>query len=210
MGSIGVIETQFELQHFSQSRLIEQYKDLAEAHQGAHGVCAMLCIRWLSDIKNDYKVTPKKRLQYISDDFPAIIRGHGNYSNLRKVLSREAALNSIGKNMGLEYDPDGTVILDQNDSMKNIRDNIKRDVAKFGHGAHWSLQFTKGRHAIAGFCGITSQGSMIHHMALHIFDPNIGEYVCDYSNIDNVLIDLFNKFSLYKTTSNIARATVTV
>jgi hypothetical protein len=77
-----------------------------------------------------------------------------------------------------------------------------------GVGATWTLRFFDGTgHAIAGFYGMFSPTGNIHHPRLFLFDPNIGEYRGDLSDLDAMLRDLLTRFPIYLTVVEVRRTT---
>lgn len=61
-------------------------------------------------------------------------------------------------------------------------------------------------HDRAGFRGLESLTSNIHIAALHIFDPNVGEYVGTLQELDGVLRHLLQQVPAYALVSDVSRS----
>ncbi len=194
----------FALEPFSQGSLLRRYPT-DPITQG--GVCVALCDYWLSLIKADYAVPAADRLRQLQHNFPVVIRHQRHYANLRAQHGREEGRRKLGQKLGLDYDPDKTLVERRFVRMEGIRKKIAADIGVVGTGATWTLRFADGSgHAISGFCGIAGQEPILT-MRLHLFDPNIGEYGGQLSELDDMLQDLFTRFPFYQSIVALHRAT---
>ncbi|MEZ5582613.1 MAG: YopT-type cysteine protease domain-containing protein [Candidatus Competibacteraceae bacterium] len=184
------------LHSFSQGELLDRTTTDPEIRQG---VCAALCAYWLSRMKVDSDNAPEHRLRMLENQIWPIIRQQQQYGRERRQHGRNAAQRNLGARQGLNYDPDQTVIaaippnLDAVAGMANLKQRFKADISRPGKATAWSLRFADGGgHAIAGFCNLTPIPNGFRYQ-LHVFDPNIGEYVGTLQEIDAMLDNLFRR-----------------
>jgi hypothetical protein len=172
------------------------------------GVCVGLCDYWLSQIKSHSDLAPAERLQLLRDNFGQIMNHQRHYAGLRDRRGREHARREVGDQLGLRYHTDDTAIMRTRVGIGGIRTKLAGDIGRVGAAASWTLEFADGtRHAIAGFCGISGGPGPISHLRSHVFDPNIGEYVGPFRELDYILSDLLSKFPSYGTVTDVYRTT---
>lgn len=175
------------------------------------GVCVALCDYWIWLIKNAPDEKPDQRLGRLATNFAAIMGHQRHYGQLRAALGPREARKEVGHSLGTEYDTDKTVMVrlpfnTRAQQMQMFRKRMARDIGFPGSAATWSLRFSRGGgHAIAGFCGLTGRQPLMQ-MRLHVFDPNIGEYVGTFPELDGMLDDMLTKFPMYRTVESIRRA----
>ena len=61
---------------------------------------------------------------------------------------------------------------------------------------------------MAGFSGLTSITENMHRQQVSIFDPNIGEYVGEITDMDDVFRDIFRLIPAYARINEVRRVTV--
>jgi hypothetical protein len=170
-------------------------------------VCVALCDYWLSQIKAHPDVPPAERLQLLRDNFVQIMNHQRHYAGLRARRGREQARQDVGSPLGLRYNTDDTVIM-SSVGISGIRAKLAADIGRIGSAATWTLEFADGgRHAIAGFCGVSGGPGPISHLKSHVFDPNIGEYVGPFRELDYILSALLSEIPRYRTVTNVYRTT---
>jgi hypothetical protein len=140
---------------------------------------------------------PDTRLRSLTQKFSAIVTHHRQYAQLRQATkNRNEARRQAGAHLGLDYLDQTTIIHAPNlNSIAQVRERLANDVHAPGDAATWTLVFqNQDRHAIAGFCGITGTEPILKHQ-IHIFDPNIGEYVCSRADLDKVIQSVLVNYS---------------
>jgi hypothetical protein len=188
---------------FSQGALL---RDAATDPITRQGVCVALCDYWLTLIKRNYNASPSDRLRQLQTSLSDIIKHQQRYAHLRAQHGREEARRQVGDRLGLDYN-DQTMIMKAPNGMSGIRQKLAADIHFPGAAATWSLRFANGHgHAIAGFCGISGKQPIVK-FRLHVFDPNIGEYIGELQELDEILRDLLNKFPKYSTVEGVHRTT---
>jgi len=193
----------FSLTPFSQSDLLRTVADPALRR----GVCVALCDFWLADVKPRPSRAPADRLQDLERRLLEVLNYQLLYSQRRRQAGRVPARREAGSALGLRYE-DQTTIVRRSLDMGAIRRKLAGDLNAPGDAATWSMKFTGGGgHAIAGLYWLVSVTPNVHHPAIHIFDPNIGEYVGELADLDPILRDLFDKFPLYRQISEVHRTT---
>jgi hypothetical protein len=191
----------FQLTPFSQGALLRAAQVQGSAR---HGVCVAMCDHWIALLRRDNREAPVLRLQKLHAALPRIIDYQNQYGELRAQLGRDAARAQVAAGVGIDYEQQ-TTVLKLFVGVEGLRSRLAEDLKRFGAAATWSMRFQGGGgHAIAGFCNIAGQ-EPIHHMQMHVFDPNIGEYVGDLGDLDGILTDLFGRFPLYATTTEVHR-----
>ncbi len=192
------------LTDFRQSSLLRLHATDPITRQG---VCVALCDYWLSTIKADHHQSAEERLDRLGDVFPQIMSHQIRYANLRAQHGRNNARRTVGRDVGLQYDTDKTIVTRRLVGLQGIRDRITRDLACPGVGATWSMRFaTGGGHAIAGFYSARQTYKQIQ-LVIHLFDPNIGEYIGHTGELDDMLRHLMTRFSMYAGVTSLHRAT---
>jgi len=169
-----------------------------------NGVCVALCDHWLSRIKQHPTEPAPRRCLELAQALSKIILYQQSYAIQRRQHGRIEARHQIGQQLGLEY-ADQTTIMRVAVGMKGIRQKLAGDISHAGSAATWTLRFADNTgHAIAGFCGISGQEPIIR-LQLHVFDPNIGEYIGQLAELDGILNDLLTKFPKYQTVTEVCR-----
>jgi len=171
-----------------------------------NGVCVALCDHWLSRIKQRPNEAPERRRLELEQSLAQIIRYQRSYAIQRSQYGRTEARHQKGQQLGLKY-TDQTTIMRVMIGMQGIRQKLAADISHVGSAATWTLRFADGSgHAIAGFCGISGQEPIIK-LKLHVFDPNIGEYIGELTELNAILNDLLTKFPNYQTVTEVCRTT---
>jgi hypothetical protein len=171
------------------------------------GVCAALCDFWLRAIKTGNS-PPNQRLRDLALRFPEVIAHQKAYQKERPKVGPVAARQRVGQPLGLDYEQQ-TSIMPACIGLGGVRDRLATDLRRLGAATTWSLRFIDGGgHVMAGFSGLTSIIENIHRQQVSIFDPNIGEYVCQITEMDDVFRDIFRLIPSYSRINEVRRVTV--
>jgi hypothetical protein len=190
-----------KLARFSQDALLRSVTDPVLRN----GVCVALCDHWLEIIRRLPDVPPVNRMRLLTQKMPEVLRYQKTYAGMRGPLGRNEARRQMGAGLGLDFE-EQTTIMRRFNGMAGIRAKLAADLGQIGAAATWSMRFSGGGgHAIAGFRGLVSVTGNMHRASLHIFDPNIGEYAGELDELDAILTDLFAKFPLYATVTEVHR-----
>ncbi len=193
----------FTLAPFSQSALLRNETD----PDIRGGVCVALCDYWLADIKSRSNDAPRDRLNRLAGNYPTVAQYQKQYGQQRAQHGPQQARKQMAQQLGHDYHQH-TTIMPALIGAAGMRQRLAADLAGLGVAATWSLRFMDDTgHAIAGFYGMVSPLENMHRFQLHLFDPNIGEYVGGQRDLDNMLNDLLNRFPLYQTVVEIRRTT---
>jgi len=169
------------------------------------GVCVAACNFWLADCRQQASATAAERIRRLKKAWRGIMAHQQQYGVDRGFLGRSLAREVSGRRMGLDF-ADQTVVMRSAIGMAGIRQRLAADISFPGKAATWTLDFgSGGRHAIAGFCGLTYIRSNVRQFEMHVFDPNIGEYVGTLQELDVILADLLLRFPVYQTVTNVYR-----
>ncbi len=170
-----------------------------------NGVCVALCDHWLNIIKRHPDLPSVNRMRMLAQRIPEALRHQQMYGQLRDAVGRNQARREVGAGLGLNYE-EQTTIMRAFVGMAGIRAKLAADLGRIGAAATWSMRFAGGGgHAIAGFRGLASITANMHRASIHIFDPNIGEYTGELTDLDAILSDLFGRFPLYATVNEVHR-----
>ena len=191
----------YTLTRFSQGDLLQLHLTDSVTSQG---VCAALCDHWLQLLKTDLGAPADRRLQRLQENFPSIIQHQRTYALLRAQLGRERAREQVGEDIGLDYEGQ-TMVMKCSAGLQGMRSRMAADIGIPGRGATWTLRFADGSgHVLAGLCNLIGQEPILQ-MQLHVFDPNIGEYIGAMSDLDDILQNLMSWFPLYHTVIGVHR-----
>lgn len=192
-----------KLTPFSQGDLLKGISD--PAVKG--GVCVALCDYWLALMKAPTTRTPRERMTVLRTNAPGIAQYQKSYAQQRQTRGRTDARADMARSLGHDF-AEQTLVMRALVGMEGIRRRMSADLDQLGAAATWTMAMPgAGRHAIAGFRGLESLTSNIHRAALHVFDPNIGEYVGTLQELDGILQHLFQQFPEYRLVSEVARTT---
>ena len=171
------------------------------------GVCAALCDFWLRAIKAGI-ASPDQRLRELTARFQEVIAHQKQYQRERERLGPVAARQRVGQPLGLDYEQQ-TSIMPACIGLQGVRDRLATDLRRLGAATTWSLRFIDGGgHVMAGFSGLTSITENMHRQQVSIFDPNIGEYVGEITDMDDVFRDIFRLIPAYARINEVRRVTV--
>lgn len=188
---------------FTQGQLLKNVTD-PEVHSG---VCAALCDFWLRAIKTG-NASPDQRLRGLAGQFSEIVAHQKQYQRERANLGPVAARQRVGQPLGLDYEQQ-TTIMPACIGLQGVRQRLATDLRALGAATTWSLRFIDGGgHVMAGFSGLTSITPNMHRQQISIFDPNIGEYVCQINEMDDVFRDIFRLIPAYARINEVRRVTV--
>jgi hypothetical protein len=188
---------------FRQAQLLKNVPD-PEVRDGA---CAALCDFWLRAIKTG-NASPDQRLQGLAGRLPEIVAHQKQYARERARVGPVAARQRVGQPLGLDFEQQ-TSIMPACIGLQGVRDRLASDLRRLGAATTWSLRFIDGGgHVMAGFSGLTSITANMHRQQISIFDPNIGEYVCQLNEMDDVFRDIFRLIPAYSRINEARRVSV--
>ena len=172
-----------------------------------NGVCVALCDLWLEALFQAPGASPRNRLQALAVDFGRAESHQRRYGKLRKVLGRDDARRHMGARVGIDFDEQTFVDMKLHAGRSGMIQKMSDDLRAPGAAATWSMRFAGGGgHAIAGFNRMEPQPYGFDQK-IHVFDPNIGEYVGTYGSCAEIVDDLMRKIPLYATTAIFHRTT---
>lgn len=172
------------------------------------GVCIALCDLWLDSFLRKPKVDPPDRMTYLMTSIGQARSHQQAYTGLRAQHGPTAARQQQGGTLGLDYDEQTTVTRAGAGRTGMIK-RVGEDLRPLGAAATWSMRFDGGGgHAIAGVNRLERITSNIAQSTLHVFDPNVGEYMGTPDLIADILGDLFKRFPIYGSVKEIRRTTV--
>lgn len=127
------------------------------------------------------------------------------YGELRAAKDRDAARKHMGKKLGLEFE--GLTRVEKRLAGEaGMVSRLARDVEAPGASMSWTLAFPAGRHAIAAVHNVSSISANIHRFTLHVFDPNLGEYVGTLQELPAIVADMFRRLPDYRLVTAIDRS----
>jgi hypothetical protein len=171
------------------------------------GICVALSDRWLAFMKESRLRTPQERLAALRAQAGSAMLYQEAYAWLRAAQGREEARTNLGRTVGHEYEHQ-TTIMRISVGMTGLRERMMADLDELGAAVTWTMVIPGwGRHAIAGFRGLVSIMNNMHKASLHIFDPNVGEYVGELEQLDGILRDLFRRVPEYQGIMELTRTT---
>jgi len=171
------------------------------------GICVALSDRWLAFMKDNTYRNPRERLAALTAQRDAALLYQEAYAFLRDVKGREDARTELGRSVGHEYEHQ-TTVMRLHIGMKGVRERMMADLGEIGAAVTWTMAIPGlGRHAIAGYRGLVSIMNNMHKASLHIFDPNVGEYVGELAQLDGILRDLFRRVPAYQGIMELTRTT---
>jgi hypothetical protein len=188
---------------FMQAQLLKNVTD----PEVRNGVCAALCDFWLRTIKIG-NASPDQRLRELAGRFSEVIAHQKQYQRERAKVGPVAARQRVGQPLGLDYEQQ-TSIMPACIGLQGVRERLATDLRRLGAATTWSLRFIDGGgHVMAGFSGLTSITTNMHRQQVSIFDPNIGEYVGEITDMDDVFRDIFRLIPAYARINEVRRVTV--
>lgn len=165
------------------------------------GVCVALCDLWLETLFQAPGAAPRFRLQALAVDFGRAESHQRRYGRLRKALGRDDARRHMGARVGIDYEEQTLVDMKLHRGRAGMVQKMSEDLRTPGAAATWSMRFSGGGgHAIAGFSLIEPRPYGLD-TKLHIFDPNIGEYIGSPGGCAEIVDDMVRKIPLYATTA---------
>jgi hypothetical protein len=171
------------------------------------GVCAALCDYWLYAIKTG-NATPDQRLRQLAGRLSQVIAHQKAYQQERANVGPVAARQRVARPLGLDFEQQ-TSIMPACIGLQGVRDKLSADLRQMGTATTWSLRFIDGGgHVMAGFSGLVALTSNMHRQQISIFDPNIGEYVCQINEMDGVFRDIFQLIPSYAAINEVRRVSV--
>ena len=168
--------------------------------------CAALCDFWLRAIKAG-AAWPDQRLRS-HRTIPGSHRSPEAVPKGARETGTCPARQRVGRPLGLDYEQQ-TSIMPACIGLRGVRDRLATDLRRLGAATTWSLRFIDGGgHVMAGFSGLTSITENMHRQQVSIFDPNIGEYVGEITDMDDVFRDIFRLIPAYARINEVRRVTV--
>jgi hypothetical protein len=174
------------------------------------GVCVALCDFWLRSVKTE-RLSPSDRLRVLTGRLSQVISHQKQYGLKRQQHGPLGARQLLGQPMGLDY-AQQTTIMPAMVGLRGVQEKLGSDLRRPGDAATWSLRWVaKGAdvgHAMAGYSDLVSITSNMHRQQLSIFDPNIGEYVCQVNETNDVFKDIFRLVPDYAGIYEVRRVSV--
>ena len=172
-----------------------------------NGICVALCDLWLHLIRDSTARSPRERIAAIRARAGQAMQYQRGYGQRRAALGRAEARAQMGRGLGHDFE-EQTVVLSRCVGVEGMHARMARDLEELGAAVTWTIDVPGwGRHALAGFRGLSSITNNMHRASVHVFDPNIGEYVCEPQQLRAVLRDLFRRDPNYARATEIARMT---
>jgi hypothetical protein len=170
-----------------------------------NGICVALCDMWLHLVRDSAARSPRERVAAMRAQAPKARQYQAAYAQRREIFGRVEARQQMGRRHGHDFE-ELTTVFASCVGVEGMHACMARDLEGFGASATWSIEVPGwGRHALAGFRGLESLSNNVHRASVHIFDPNIGEYVCEPHQIRAVLRDLFKRDPNYARITQISR-----
>lgn len=172
-----------------------------------NGICVALCDMWLHLVRDSTARSPRERIALLRARAEKARQYQAAYAQRREIFGRIEARQQMGRRHGHDFE-EQTVVAARFVGEAGMHARMARDLEELGTAVTWTIVVPGwGRHALAGFRGLESISTNVHRASVHIFDPNIGEYVCEPHQIRAVLRDLFRRDPNYARVTEIARMT---
>jgi hypothetical protein len=185
---------------FSQAEWLDVLAKFGDAQaaspESQAGVCFGLCLLWLKMMDQSLYRSPEERMKALGRGFKKAISWQLSYRRLAQQLEVAPAVVEMGRRAGLAME-EQTVVERRLARKTGMVLRIQRDLELPGAGAMWSLQFPVGAHAIAGRNTFAKVTTNIHVRTIHVFDPNLGEYVGQPHDIPAIVEDMFRRIPAY-------------
>lgn len=171
------------------------------------GICVALCDHWLALMKDTNSRTPPERMAQLQQYAGRAMTYQKAYGQQRRTKGREEARADMGKQLGHDF-ADQTTIMRVMVGFDGILARMTKDLGAIGSAVTWTMALPGvGRHAIAGYRGLESLTTNMHRASLHIYDPNVGEYVGTLQELNGILRDLFKRIPEYALINELSRTT---
>jgi hypothetical protein len=196
----------WKLTPFNQGAVLGQVPD-AEVRRG---VCAALCDMWMNLMRDATARRPEDRMDSLRATISMTIRKQRSYGELVRAKGREAGRKFLGKGLGMEFE-ELTRIERRFTGKTGMVLQMQEDLKLPGAKMSWSLLFQGGgAHALAGNHYMEAISTNFHRRSVHVFDPNIGEYVGQVQDIPGIVDDMFRRKPGYNRVDTMERRTVTL
>ena len=170
-----------------------------------NGICVALCDLWLHIMRDGTTRSPRDRIALMRARASKARQYQAAYAQRRGIFDRVEARQQMGRRLGHDFE-EQTVVMARCVGVDGMHDRMARDLEELGAAVTWTVVVPGwGRHALAGFRGLRSITTNMHAASVHIFDPNIGEYVLEPHQIRAALRDLFKRAPNYGLATEIAR-----
>jgi hypothetical protein len=153
-------------------------------------MCVGFCDYWLNLIYAKPDEPAEIRLRTLAAKLSEVRKYHKQYANLRPWLGRNSARETVGAGLQLSYE-EQTMLIERLAGLEGIKARMIRDLSSWGRGATWTIATDNMRHALAGFCGIRRLEYHGMEMRMHLFDPNLGEFIGAIGELEKILAQLF-------------------
>lgn len=191
---------------FNQGAVLAQVPD----KEVRRGVCAALCYMWLDLMRDATARRPEDRMDSLRATISMAIRRQRSYSEMARAKGREAGRKFLAKSFGMEFE-ELTRIERRFTGKIGMVLRMQKDLEPPGARMIWRLSFHGGdAHALAGTHGMETICTNIHRRSVHVFDPNIGEYVGQVQDIPGIVDDMFRRIPYYDRVETMDRRAVTL
>lgn len=191
---------------FNQGAVLGQIPD----REVRRGVCAALCDMWM-DLMRDAKARqPEDRMDSLRATISMTIRRQKSYREQVRAKGREAGRRFLDKGFGMEFE-ELTRVERRFTGRTGMVLQIQKDLELPGARMGWSLIFHgRGAHALAGCNNFAEISTNVMQRSVHVFDPNIGEYVGQSQDIPGMVDDMFRRIPGYDRVETMERRAVTM
>ncbi|MFN6954393.1 MAG: hypothetical protein ACK4PG_06305 [Acetobacteraceae bacterium] len=196
----------WQLAAFNQGAVLGQIPDPAVRR----GVCAALCDMWINLMQDARARKPEDRMDSLRATISMTIRRQKSYKEQVREKGRQAGREFLSRGFGMEVE-EQTRILRRFTGRTGMVLQMQKDLEVPGARVGWSLLFHGGgAHALAGCNEFTMITTNIMRRTVHLFDPNIGEYVGQPQDVPAIVDDMFRRIPGYNRVETMERRVVTV
>jgi hypothetical protein len=196
---------------FSQTEWLDVLAKFGDAEaaspESQAGVCFGLCLLWLKMMDESLYRSPRERMRALGRNFKQAVGWQARYTLLARSLGVPLAREAMGRTAGLGFE-EQTVVERRLAGKTGMVMRMQRDLEPPGAGAMWSLSFPIGAHALAGRNTFSAVTTNIHIRTIHVFDPNLGEYVGQPQEIPDIVEDMFRRIPAYGSVKEMSRRSV--
>lgn len=179
------------------------------------GMCFGLCILWLRLMQDPTARTPTERMNQLRSTLHLAVMLQAKYeaAALKEAVTSAkdaalgAGLNKAGGLMGLSFE-ERTVVERACVGKVGFLLRMEQDLQERDSRVLWGLVGPDGAHAIAGVNNSGKQQTTTEHMAVHVFDPNNGEYIAQVHELSMVVQDMFRSDPMYARFATMKRRSV--
>ncbi len=177
---------------FNQNAMLSRLQD-PDARRGA---CAALADMWLTLMEDATARSPEERMDSLRSTISFAIRRQAEYRDAFRRRGRDAARRELDERFGFGVE-EQTRIERRFTGRAGMVMRMREDLELPGARASWSLIWPGGAHAIAGVHNASRVTTNVMRVSLHLFDPNLGEYVGQLHEVPAIVDDMFQRVRPY-------------